>query len=94
MNGLRYHGRWSIDGNPEIEICSLEDLVLFCGKYGSVVLCADRTMEIYDDYMASLGFPECIKCGLHKENYKLCKNGHVMCDEDYGNGKRCIACRK
>jgi len=50
----RYEGRWSRKGYAEIEIDTLEDLLKFQEKWGTLVLVDYKDegpeIEIYDDY--------------------------------------------
>lgn len=40
---------FTIEGSPEIEINSLEELIQFADKFGEIIL-RDYSIEIYDDY--------------------------------------------
>ncbi|WP_114752280.1 hypothetical protein [Pleomorphovibrio marinus] len=41
--------RFYIEGEPEIEINSLEDLIEFSNKFGELII-SDGYIEIYDNY--------------------------------------------
>ena len=40
---------FTIEGSPEIEINSLEELIQFANKFGEIIV-GDGSIEIYDDY--------------------------------------------
>lgn len=40
---------FAIEGEPKIQINSLEELIQFSNKFGEIVL-VDKSIEIYDDY--------------------------------------------
>lgn len=40
---------FTIEGSPEIEINSLEDLIQFADKFGEIIV-GNESIEIYDDY--------------------------------------------
>lgn len=45
-----YHGLFKINGNPEIEINSIEELVEFIKKYDKIIM-NSTSIQIYDDYI-------------------------------------------
>jgi len=40
---------FTIEGSPEIEINSLEELIQFANKFGEIIV-GDGSIEIYNDY--------------------------------------------
>jgi hypothetical protein len=40
---------FAIEGSPEIEINSLEELIQFANKFGEIIV-GDGSIEIYNDY--------------------------------------------
>lgn len=48
FNPSNYKG-FTIEGSPEIEINSLEELIQFANKFGEIIV-GDGSIEIYNDY--------------------------------------------